>query len=363
MATSPATQQLFQISVPPENRTLELDVNGRGVVTYTVHNVTAREVVGRALLPSGDPLVRDGHVAVSGAADKTFQPNQDQQYTIKIDLGPKKMQLTQGTVTVRFVDSRFTDIGDDAPHVTWKMPAQGEHRKVNWKLIAIICAVVVVIAIGGAAYFFMPAATTTVPNLSRLEVAQATDVLKQSKLKLGGQTFEHSDEDVNKVLRQDPAPEAKVKQGAAVAVTVGTANFPLPDVTLKSEADARAALQPLKVALTVSHELSTAVTKGFVTRQNPAPQSDTAPGTPVEIWIADKPVVVPQVIVLPIDAAVGLLNQAGLKPVLTGLCQAQPRVMVIAGRGAVQLQAVAQDPPPSKTVAEGTQVTLNCTFM
>lgn len=86
--------QLFRVSLPDGMSTVKLDSQGRGTVQYTVKNVSARALDGRAVLlslpqakpPSGP--VEKGWVKVDGTSDRHFDIDKEETFTVKIAVPP-----------------------------------------------------------------------------------------------------------------------------------------------------------------------------------------------------------------------------------------------------------------------------------
>jgi serine/threonine-protein kinase len=88
-----------------------------------------------------------------------------------------------------------------------------------------------------------------------------------------------------KVISQTPDPGVFVNAGATVTgvISKGPATVTVPDVTDKSEADAKATLEGLGLKVTVNYQISPDV--GFVLTQDPLPNAVVQKGSNVTIWV------------------------------------------------------------------------------
>jgi len=96
--------KLFQVTLPSGLSSVKLDSQGRATVQYTVKNVSARPIDGRAVLvslPQTKPssgCVEKGWVKIDGKTDRHFDPDKEETFTIKIAVPPKS---PAGTCTFR----------------------------------------------------------------------------------------------------------------------------------------------------------------------------------------------------------------------------------------------------------------------
>jgi len=143
----------------------------------------------------------------------------------------------------------------------------------------------------------LPRGTLIVLTVSEgVELKQVPDVLNKSKadadkaIKAAGLvpkfTEDFSDTVApGKVISQTPDPGVFVNAGATVtgAISKGPATVTVPDVTDKSEADAKATLEGLGLKVTVNYQISPDV--GFVLTQDPLPNAVVQKGSNVTIWV------------------------------------------------------------------------------
>ncbi|MBU4213258.1 MAG: Stk1 family PASTA domain-containing Ser/Thr kinase [Actinobacteria bacterium] len=160
-------------------------------------------------------------------------------------------------------------------------------------------------------------ATTTVPDVSGKTADQATAALLAAGLTVAENRG--TDDNPNflsgQVTKTDPAANAPATEGQPVTLYISTGNVVLTDVTGKSQADAVAALQALKLAPVVEQKESSTVAVGNVISTNPAAGTLLRQGQSVTVTVASAPstAVIPQGLAgLSYDEAVSRLSQAGL---------------------------------------------------
>jgi beta-lactam-binding protein with PASTA domain len=161
--------------------------------------------------------------------------------------------------------------------------------------------------------------THPVPNVINKTVADATRTVGQSKLNLRttGSIF---NEDVapNVILRQDPAPGKKLREGQDVKVVVsrGAAPRAVPDLAGKDQAAAKTALELAGFTPTFQPRFDENVAKGLVLDWTPK-EGKQAKGTGVTVIISDgpEPRVVPNLAGKTFDQAAAALTPLRLTAV------------------------------------------------
>ncbi len=131
----------------------------------------------------------------------------------------------------------------------------------------------------------------------------------------------------NRVARQSPGPNARVRQGTVVSVTLFTAqqgSVTVPNVLNQTLGVAQSALlrQGLRFRVAGSVNTGNRGQTNRVARQSPGPNARVGRGTVVGLTLyrfAQAPppqgaVVVPSVVNQPIQNAIRILRQAGLRP-------------------------------------------------
>jgi hypothetical protein len=143
--------KLFQITRPDGMSTVKLDSQGRATVQYTVKNISARPIDGRAVLISVQPRPPDGvaekrWAQIEGKTDRHFDQDREECFTVKVAAPPN---ASAGTYTFRldtvWVDK--TDEGDQGQPVGFTVTAiELKPARMHWLIPAIV---VVVLAVGG----------------------------------------------------------------------------------------------------------------------------------------------------------------------------------------------------------------------
>jgi beta-lactam-binding protein with PASTA domain len=104
---------------------------------------------------------------------------------------------------------------------------------------------------------------------------------------------------LNRVIAQEPPPRSQYEQGTTVRIEVSTGpeQLPIPDVTGKSEDDARTALEQAGFRVVVKQQASSKEDPGTVLSQEPG-RGRAARGSTVTITVAAEPrqVTVPDVV-------------------------------------------------------------------
>ncbi|MGD8200861.1 Stk1 family PASTA domain-containing Ser/Thr kinase [Ornithinimicrobium sp. W1679] len=191
-----------------------------------------------------------------------------------------------------------------------------------------------------------------VPRLAGLTVDEATRALEEASLQLGARTGRFDETaPAGTVLETDPDVGTQQPPGTAVAVVVsdGPAPVDVPDVTGRTEQEARDALTGAGLVVEVSDErvFDDEVPDGAVVRQSPGPGA-VERGSTVRLTLSQGPelVEVPDVVGRQFSSAEAELTELGLTVV---------REDVRGGFfGTVREQSV----DPGTEVAPGTEVVL-----
>jgi serine/threonine-protein kinase len=131
-----------------------------------------------------------------------------------------------------------------------------------------------------------------VPDIVGQSLGEARNVLAQSGLKMAEPPRYETSEKVlaDQVMKVQPAPGEKVKQGGTVYVVVssGSKYVEVPDLRDQTLDEVRNLLQQLHLQLneTVLQKRSKVVAKGNVVSQNPPPNSQVEQGTTVQVWVS-----------------------------------------------------------------------------
>jgi beta-lactam-binding protein with PASTA domain len=133
-----------------------------------------------------------------------------------------------------------------------------------------------------------------VPNLVGRPFNQIEEALSEAGLKVGGKTFEPSEQFQSGVVTaQNPLPETEVPVGSRVSVTISeNPNFgvvKVPNLVSKTLDDARRILQTLKLKAIVFYHQTKQFKPGFVLSQDPLEGQDISMGSSVKIFISVAP--------------------------------------------------------------------------
>ncbi|HOK90347.1 MAG TPA: PASTA domain-containing protein, partial [Candidatus Hydrogenedentes bacterium] len=193
----------------------------------------------------------------------------------------------------------------------------------------------------------------TVPNVTGLEQAAAETAITQAGLAVGEIAQVCSDAvPAGLVISQDPAGDTQVAPGSAVNLVVSTGPCPVtvPNVTGLEQAAAETAITQAGLAVgEIAQVCSDAVPAGLVISQDPAGDTQVAPGSAVNLVVSTGPcpVTVPNVTGLEQAAAEAALAAEGL---YTGLVSSQCDDTVAAGA------VISQSPAAGTQVAPGATV-------
>ncbi|HEV7864214.1 MAG TPA: PASTA domain-containing protein [Acidimicrobiia bacterium] len=175
-----------------------------------------------------------------------------------------------------------------------------QRRRRPQRVVPIVVLVVLLIAAGTAA--FAAAAATgprvRVPNLVGAGKTAAQEAAKRAGVGVRTRTVP-SDDPAGTVIRQDPAPGTLLAAHHAVvlSLSLGPPPVDLPGVSGRTEAAARAALDPAGFVITTEHRTDENVPAGSVAQQQPG-AGQAPPGSEVHLVISDgpRPVEVPNVV-------------------------------------------------------------------
>lgn len=200
--------------------------------------------------------------------------------------------------------------------------------------------------------------SVNVPNVLNLPVDQAEAELRAADLeveKIVQRYNPNFPRDV--VIDQNPAPEASVKPGRQIYVTVNSGELrrvavpDLEDLSLR-EAINRLRARGLQVAETLPDSIP-APNRNTVTRQEPAPGDSVTEGSSVTLWystgLGEQYTTIPEVTELTFEEAQRALLDAQLRSIIIG---AEP------GQDVAEEQVARQSPQPGTRVRAGFEVRL-----
>jgi serine/threonine-protein kinase len=133
-----------------------------------------------------------------------------------------------------------------------------------------------------------------VPEVTGLSQEEAEAEIAQAGLQVGSVSTENSETEAGIVIAQSPEARTEVDRNSAVNIVVseGPATVAVPDVLCQDKASARsevegAGLDYEEGSKTFSDECDGAA--GVVIEQNPAPETEVAPGTTVTVTVSRGP--------------------------------------------------------------------------
>jgi len=363
----------FSITIPDGASNLKLDSQGRGSVQYTVKNVSATPVDGKAVLlspgapPANDP-VQKRWVTLDGPADRHFDKDKEQVFTVKVMVPPPpKSQPGDYTFRMDVASVAVPDLGDQGPAVKFSVTQAVKPKgKFPW-LILIIVLVVLLIGGGVAAYFLLSAGkkppqptTASVPNVVGMTVPQATKALQDVGLAIDPniETAQSAPENSDKIIKQIPEQGATAQPGSTVKVTQGAEMVAVPMLIGHPFSEAQKLLAESNLAVGTSTSGSNPnFAGGVVFNQTPAATTPVSTKSAVNIWVTPQTTVVPPIVGMTLIAAKNKLESANLTlGSISGDLLEQP--------------ITSQNPAQNLTVQVGTKVNVsvpckvpNCGFI
>jgi serine/threonine-protein kinase len=229
--------------------------------------------------------------------------------------------------------------------------APGERRRRRWW--PWIAALVLLLVAGGvAAYLLTRPVKKTVPDVINETLSVATATLSNDSF-TPSIIYVTDNHPSGIVIRQDPQPDSKAKEGSTVTLTVssGPGNTTVPTVVGSRQAQAVRMLKHARLKISaIRFEPSQELAAGYATRTVPGAGRQEPVGTAVTLFISSgKPKVkVPEVTGQSASAARGQLQNAGFN--VTTVSQ----VSGSASPGTV----INQSPPGGTLVAQGSTVML-----
>jgi beta-lactam-binding protein with PASTA domain/tRNA A-37 threonylcarbamoyl transferase component Bud32 len=199
-------------------------------------------------------------------------------------------------------------------------PEDEEERRRRRNRWLIALAVILLLAGAGLAFALTRPEKTAVPDVvgKQYEAARIVLVNAGFKVERDGVT---SSVAKDRVLREDPQPGTKAKQGSTITLTVsdGPGTTVVPDVTNLPQARAVKVLKEQGFKTTVQNEPSDGIEKGRATRTSPSGGQQIERGTLVTVFISSGPakVTVPNVTGQNEASATSELSNVGLKADVT----------------------------------------------
>jgi beta-lactam-binding protein with PASTA domain/tRNA A-37 threonylcarbamoyl transferase component Bud32 len=201
--------------------------------------------------------------------------------------------------------------------------------------IALLALILLLLA-GAIAFFLLRGGGTSdvlVPTVLGKSKDEATKILTDAGFQVAPSGVPRANAIPGKVIEQDPTAGSRAPEGSIVKITYtrGLGKAPVPDVSGKSLADAKKALEAAGFKTDVVHEHSDRVKDGLVIGTDPPAQTRFERGQSVTIRVSSGPnlVKVPSVIGLDQDTADTQIRDAGLKPHFQKQESSQPKGQVI----------------------------------
>ncbi|MDR1217661.1 MAG: PASTA domain-containing protein [Oscillospiraceae bacterium] len=159
--------------------------------------------------------------------------------------------------------------------------------------------------------------TDNLPDVSGLSLSAAQSALQALGVTVN--TSEEYDDNIpeGSVISQSPQQGTIVKKGDTVTLKISRGPKPvsMPSVTGKSESDARAALDAIKLNVSVKREYSETVAKDTVISQSPQSGAQVRKGDAATITVSDgrEPISIPDLTNQPVSTARPQLEGLGFK--------------------------------------------------
>jgi len=228
----------FQITRPDGLGTLKLDSQGRGEVQYTVKNVGAVRIEGKAVLVSIPPNagpVEKGWVKIDGVSQRVFEAGDTQTFAVKVAV-PLKAAPAPGDYTFELdvVNVARPDEGDTGQRVSFTVKQADKPAGKPFPWWIPVVALVVLLAIGATIWYVLRPKEVNVPDLSKQTQSQATDTLNKAGLSLGNVGHKEASPDYkDRVVAQNPLAKASVPSKSSVDITLGEEKLIVPPRILK----------------------------------------------------------------------------------------------------------------------------------
>ena len=180
--------KFFQINIPEGASIVKLDSQGRAAVQYTVRNVSAAPIDGRAVLasvpgaiPANDP-VQKKWVSIDPPAERHFDKDKEEVFTAKIAVAAKSAQPGDYTFRLDVASVAVPDVGDQGPPVRFTVAQTQKPPSKMW--LWIVLAVVFVLALGVGIWLAVRPKPTATPTPT--QGGKATEPVKKEPVKEPG---------------------------------------------------------------------------------------------------------------------------------------------------------------------------------
>lgn len=285
-------------AITTDRETVQLDLEGKGEIAFTVTNSTERPLRGAAKISPQDSTKAEW-LSIAGELERDYPATATQQVAVKIAVPP-------GTPAAKYpfrlnVSSTANPDDDygEGPLVIFE--SVEVKKPFPWWIIAVIVAVALV---GGAvAIFLLIPKKVDVPNVITLPLKEAEKKISERGLVYKKEVNENPNAKVEIVLDQDPK-EGRIQKGGELTLTVEAPvpPFPMPDFagTGKNIKEAQDFFSDKYVNLVLNQTIPTiSEPEGKILAQAPAKDKPVSPGDTVTLTF------VPHLTPFPMPGVVG----------------------------------------------------------
>lgn len=287
---------------------IEAGKDRKGTVTFTVSNNTEQGIVARARISAMDDC-QEEWFTIEGEKERTYT-EKTQQYTVRYDI---PTSVPPGSYRFRldvFGVENPDEIYSEGPTVEIKVKEKEEPPpgpSFPWWVIAVIAAVLIIG--GGVAWWALSrTSTVTVPDVVEKTTQEAKELLLQSNFTVEEKSvLTIDDNNIDKVIRQDPPADTEVDKQSTVVIHIGRRGIQVPGILGKTVeeaieilnnkglayrifADARVKekIALYKRSLTNAHIAMAKPTIPRVRRTNPPPNKIVDPDDPVSVYMGSS---------------------------------------------------------------------------
>jgi hypothetical protein len=154
-------RNVFSITAP--SSTVRLDAKGHGEVPFSVSNLTANVIRGRARVVATDPKLANWF-KITGDAERDFAPNGTQQYTVQLNTAPGanpgKYSFRLDVFSVALPDEEYAQ----GPNIGFEIAAPSAPPKPNFPIWIIPVLVLVILAALGVTVYEVWYGGHTIPS-------------------------------------------------------------------------------------------------------------------------------------------------------------------------------------------------------
>ena len=330
--TLAATSDLYSLGVVLyEASTGQLPFDGPDVVSVAMMQVQDEPVPPRQLNPEIDP-------AFEAIILRAMAKDPAARYSTATEMKHAIDDYLQGKALGAAETQVLSDASAVAAGATSVMPATAaaqstdadsgsskkKKKKKGKKKLAIVLILLVLLIALGAAFalgVFQTAETVTVPDVTDLEVEEATETLEDEGFEVVCE-YENSDEvEEDYVISQDPEGGEEAKEGSTVTLAVSSGEeipetVEVPNLIGLTSSEAKAELSEVGLEAAEEEDYSSSYEAGTVFEQSPSSGEEVDYGSTVTYTLSlgeeIEEVNVPNVIGLTEESAISKLEDLGL---------------------------------------------------